>query len=84
MRVVHFDGEAITHECPKSDIGIATSEECQACPSFGGFSGFDADCKYDVPEIEDESLISLAWLSLFARNYEKRNPRLGKIGKISA
>lgn len=50
MRRVNFDTSGVTMDCPKSDIGLATSEDCKGCDYFAGFDGWRVICSYSIPE----------------------------------
>ena len=52
---IKFDTSGVGYSCPKSDIGLVTSAECQSCPLFVKFIGFDVICKHDKPEMTDDS-----------------------------
>jgi len=54
MRIIKFDTEGMANNCPISDIGVATSTDCQDCDWFIRFVGFDVECGYDEPEIPEQ------------------------------
>ena len=52
--LIRFDTSGITTDCPKSDLGGATSAECKDCPSFIRFQGFNVVCESGEPEIREK------------------------------
>jgi hypothetical protein len=76
MRKIEFDTNGITGGCPISDIGLATSTNCQTCLYFHGFDGFDAKCAYDEPDtIELSRRMKIKrWIK---NNLLTRNEKLG-------
>lgn len=51
MRIIRFDTEGLTKDCPISDIGVVTIMECQDCDWFAKFIFMDkAECSWDSPE----------------------------------
>jgi len=58
MRAIHFE-DNLTTDCPISDIGDATTDECTNCLYFRGFEGFDAHCAYEEPEPKEAELAKM-------------------------